>query len=128
MLLFAGIGSYYLWGLNALPLVGPDEPLYSEVAREMFVRRDFVSPTLGGHTWFEKPSLLYWMMMAGFRVFGVSEYGARIGPALCGLLTAGFVFWIGRTVERAAAVHNFLSTSDAAPGESEHDGLGAGAL
>jgi 4-amino-4-deoxy-L-arabinose transferase-like glycosyltransferase len=58
MLLFAGIGVYYLWGLNALPLVGPDEPRYSEVAREMFVRRDFVSPTLGGHTWFENPSLL----------------------------------------------------------------------
>lgn len=123
MLLFAGIGAYYLWGLNALPLVGPDEPLYSEVAREMFVRRDFVSPTLGGHTWFEKPSLLYWMMMAGYRVFGVSEYGARIGPALSGLLTAVFVCWIGRTVQRAVAVQNSLSTSEAASGESEHHGL-----
>jgi 4-amino-4-deoxy-L-arabinose transferase-like glycosyltransferase len=123
MLLFAGIGAYYLWGLNALPLVGPDEPLYSEVAREMFVRRDFVSPTLGGHTWFEKPSLLYWMMMAGYRVFGVSEYGARIGPALSGLLTAVFVFWIGRTIERAAVLQNSLTGSEATPGESEHAGL-----
>ena len=120
MLLFAGIGAYYLWGLNALPLVGPDEPLYSEVAREMFVRRDFVSPTLGGHTWFEKPSLLYWMMMAGYRVFGVSEYGARIGPALSGLLTAVFVYWIGRTIERAAVVQNSLARSEAAPDPARH--------
>lgn len=100
LLLFIAIGAFYLWGLGSLPLVGPDEPLYSEVAREMFVRRDFVSTLLAGHTWFEKPSLLYWMMMAGYRVFGVGEYGARIGPAVSGLLTGVFVYWIGRNVER----------------------------
>jgi len=104
LLLFIGIGGFYLWGLGSLPLVGPDEPLYSEVARGMFVRRDFVSTLLGGHTWFEKPSLLYWMMMAGYRVFGVGEHGARIGPALSGLLTGVFVYWIGRNVERCRAV------------------------
>jgi 4-amino-4-deoxy-L-arabinose transferase-like glycosyltransferase len=123
LLLFAGIGAFYLWGLNALPLVGPDEPLYSEVTRGMFVRRDFVSTMLGGYPWFEKPSLLYWMMMAGYQVFGVGEYGARIGPALSGLLSGVFVYWIGRTIERVGAVQNSLLKSEAAPAESEHDGL-----
>ena len=118
-----GFGAFYFWGLNALPLVGPDEPLYSEVAREMFVRRDFVSTTLGGHPWFEKPSLLYWMMMAGYRVFGVGEYGARIGPALSGLLTGVFVYWIGRTIERATPAQGSLLKSEAGSGELEHDGL-----
>ncbi|HYR76570.1 MAG TPA: hypothetical protein VEM96_12095 [Pyrinomonadaceae bacterium] len=105
LLLFLSIAAFYLWGLTVLPLAGPDEPLYSEVAREMFLRHDFVTPTLGGHTWFEKPSLLYWMMMAGYRVFGVGEHAARIGPALSGLLTGVFVYWIGSTIEslRAAA-------------------------
>ena len=106
LLLFLSIAGFYVWGLAVLPLAGPDEPLYSEVAREMFLRHDFVTPTLGGHTWFEKPSLLYWMMMAGYRVFGVGEHAARIGPALSGLLTGVFVYWIGTTIEslRAAAV------------------------
>ena len=104
LLLFIGIGGFYLWGLSSLPLVGPDEPLYSEVAREMYVRREFVSTTLGGHLWFEKPSLLYWMMMAGYLVFGVGEYGARIGPALSGLLTGLSVCWIARTIERCNGV------------------------
>ena len=27
-------------------------------------------PTLGGHTWFEKPALLYWIMIGAFRLFG----------------------------------------------------------
>lgn len=123
LLLFLGIAAFYLWGLNALPLVGPDEPLYSEVAREMFVRRDFVTTTLGGHPWFEKPSLLYWMMMAGYRVFGVGEYGARIGPALSGLLTGVFVYWIGRTIERAAPIPSSSLSSEAARAESQRDGL-----
>jgi 4-amino-4-deoxy-L-arabinose transferase-like glycosyltransferase len=100
LLIFAGIAGYYLWGLGALPLVGPDEPRYAEVAREMLARRDLITPTLGGLPWFEKPPLLYWLVMASYRVLGVNEYAARVGPALCGLLSALFVYWIGRTVRK----------------------------
>lgn len=104
LLLFFSIAAFYLWGLGLLPLVGPDEPRYAEVAREMFARHDLITPTLGGLPWFEKPPLLYWLMMAGYRVFGVSEYAARVGPALCGLLTAVFVYWIGNTIQDAGAL------------------------
>jgi 4-amino-4-deoxy-L-arabinose transferase-like glycosyltransferase len=94
-LLFIAIAAFYFWGLGSFPLVGPDEPRYAEVAREMLIRRDFITPTLGGLPWFEKPPLLYWMMMLAYRVLGVSEYAARIGPAICGLVTAGFIYWMG---------------------------------
>src|SRR5436190_6164911 len=110
LLLFISIAAFYLWGLGSLPFVGPDEPRYAQVAREMFTRRDLITPTLGGLPWFEKPPLLYWMMMLGYRVFGVNEYAARLGPALCGLLTAVFVYWIGRTVD-AEEVHYGERTS-----------------
>ena len=96
-LLFLAIAAFYLYGLGFLPLVGPDEPRYAQIAREMFMRRDFITPTLGGTPWFEKPPLLYWMMMASYRLFGVSEFSARLGPALCGLATAAFVWWIARS-------------------------------
>jgi 4-amino-4-deoxy-L-arabinose transferase-like glycosyltransferase len=102
VLLFIGIAVFYLWGLGLLPLIGPDEPRYAEVAREMFVRRDLITPTLGGHPWFEKPALLYWLMMASYRVFGVSEFAARFGSAVCGLATAAFIYWIGKSVTDAA--------------------------
>ena len=92
--LFLAVAAFYLYGLGSLPLVGPDEPRYAQVAREMLARRDLITPTLGGLPWFEKPPLLYWMMMASYRVFGVSEFSARLGPAVCGLLTAVFVYWI----------------------------------
>ena len=80
-------GFTFFYGLGSVPLLGPDEPRYVEVAREMYISGDWITPTLAGGVWFEKPSLLYWMTAAGFTVFGVSEFAARFGVAL--LSTAG---------------------------------------
>ncbi|MFN6964227.1 MAG: ArnT family glycosyltransferase [Pyrinomonadaceae bacterium] len=87
----------YFFGLS-IPLVGPDEPRYAQVAREMFERGDWVTPTLGGHTWFEKPALLYWLEIASYHVFGVNEFAARFGSALFGLCTVICLWLIGRRV------------------------------
>ena len=83
--LLLAVVAVYFYGLGAAPLLGPDEPRYAQVAREMGERGDWVTPTLGGHTWFEKPALLYWLMMAGYRVFGVSEFAARSARLARGL-------------------------------------------
>lgn len=101
LLFFLAATACYFYGLGRPPLLGPDEPRYAQVAREMFMRGDLITPTLGGHTWFEKPSLLYWMMMASYGAFGVTEFAARLGPACAGLLTVLIIFWMGRRVERA---------------------------
>ena len=100
ILLFVVTIVLYFYGLGQLPLVGPDEPRYAQVAREMFLRGDLVTPTLAGHTWFEKPALLYWMMIAAYAVFGVNEFAARLGPTLCGLLTVLGVWVFSRQIER----------------------------
>ncbi|TMK23504.1 MAG: glycosyltransferase family 39 protein, partial [Actinobacteria bacterium] len=99
LVLFAVVCGVYFYGLGAVPLVGPDEPRYAEVAREMFARGDLVTPTLGGHTWFEKPALVYWLMMAGYHVLGVTEFAARAGSALAGVLTFLLVAWAARRAE-----------------------------
>jgi 4-amino-4-deoxy-L-arabinose transferase-like glycosyltransferase len=103
-LLFPAFILFYFYGLGQLPFVGPDEPRYAQVAHEMFLRGDWITPTLGGHLWFEKPALLYWMTIAGFRLFGVAEWSARAAGAICGLLTVAAVFWIGRRTERRETV------------------------
>jgi 4-amino-4-deoxy-L-arabinose transferase-like glycosyltransferase len=101
ILLFLIIVAFYFYGLGLMPLVGPDEPRYAQVAREMFVRSDFITPTLGGRTWFEKPALLYWLMMGAYKLFGVNEFAARVGPALCGVLTVLGVWILTRHFERS---------------------------
>jgi 4-amino-4-deoxy-L-arabinose transferase-like glycosyltransferase len=85
----------YIFGLT-IPFVGPDEPRYAEVAREMFQRGDWITPTLGGFNWFEKPALLYWFEIVSYHIFGINEFAARLGPALCGLATIAAMWLIGR--------------------------------
>ncbi len=99
-ILFVAIAVFYFWGLGSFALVGPDEPRYAQVAREMFLRGDYITPTLGGLPWFEKPPLLYWLMILSYRVLGINEYAARLGPAICGLLTAVFIYAIGNAIDR----------------------------
>src|SRR4051812_47798135 len=90
----------YTVGLN-FPLVGPDEPRYAQVAREMLERGDWITPTLGGHPWFEKPALLYWLEIVSYKIFGVNEAAARFGPALFGLGTVLALAVIGRSLRRS---------------------------
>ncbi|MFL6227418.1 MAG: ArnT family glycosyltransferase [Pyrinomonadaceae bacterium] len=101
-LLLAGVALAYFYGLGRAPFIGSDEPRYAEVAREMYTRGDLVTPTLAGHTWFEKPALAYWAEMAGFQLFGVSEWSARLGAALAGWLTVLLLGWMCGRVERRA--------------------------
>ena len=101
VLLFLAVIAFYFYGLGHFPLLGPDEPRYAQVAREMFLRNDLVTPTLGGHLWFEKPALLYWMMIGSFKLFGVTEWAARVPSALAGVFTIAAVFVVARQATRS---------------------------
>ena len=73
--------------LGRLPLIDPDEGRYAEIPREMLEKADFITPTLNYVKYFEKPPLLYWLNAASIKIFGVTEFAARLPSALCGLLT-----------------------------------------
>ncbi|MEP7329230.1 MAG: glycosyltransferase family 39 protein [Betaproteobacteria bacterium] len=82
-------------GLDSRRLQHPDEGRYAEIAREMAVRGDYVTPRLNDLKYFEKPPLQYWVGALTFRVFGVSEWTARLPAALAGLLAVLVVGWTG---------------------------------
>ncbi len=79
------------FGINRLALIGPDEPRYAEVAREMFATGDYITPRLCGCPWFEKPALLYWMAAGAYHLFGVGEFAARFPAAFSALALALFL-------------------------------------
>ena len=85
----------YLQGLGNGPLLEPDEGRYAEIPREMLVTGDWVVPRLNGLVYAEKPPLVYWLTALTYRVVGVNELGARLVPALSGVLTVGVVAWFG---------------------------------
>ncbi len=114
-LLFAAlIVAVYLTGLT-IPLLGPDEPRYAQVAREMFLRNDWITPTLGGFDWFEKPALLYWLQIASYKLFGVSEFAARFGSALFGLGTVLSLWILGKSVSSSGFQVPSEETKDQKP-------------
>ncbi|MEY2414393.1 MAG: hypothetical protein QOD84_2999 [Acidobacteriaceae bacterium] len=81
-LLLAGFcGFLFFFGLGYFGLVGADEPRYAQVAREMFARHDWITPTLGGLPWLEKPIFYYWQAIVSFSMFGVSDWAARLPSA-----------------------------------------------
>jgi 4-amino-4-deoxy-L-arabinose transferase-like glycosyltransferase len=86
----------FFHGLGGIGLIGPDEPRYSAIAREMLATGDYITPRLYGNPWFEKPPLMYWFAALGFKIFGVNEFGARFPSALGATLSVFAVFWCGR--------------------------------
>lgn len=100
-LLLVLCGITFFLGLGGLPLVGPDEPRYAEIGREMWASGDWITPRLAGYLWFEKPVWLYWGQAISYHLFGVNEFAARFPSALSALLTVIFVaFVIGKLVSR----------------------------
>ncbi|MBI3952069.1 MAG: glycosyltransferase family 39 protein [Acidobacteria bacterium] len=89
---------FFFYRLGSFALIGPDEPRYAQVAREMLQRGDLVTPTIGNRPWLEKPALLYWLMMMSMRLLGVNEWAARLPSALMATLAVVVVYYTGKRV------------------------------
>jgi 4-amino-4-deoxy-L-arabinose transferase-like glycosyltransferase len=68
------------------PLLPVDETRYATVAWEMWHRGDLLVPHLNGVPYSDKPPLLFWLIQAGWRIFGVGEAWPRLLPALFSLV------------------------------------------
>lgn len=90
--LWALIGALYLSGLDAGGLLGPDEPRYAFIAREMARSGDWLTPRLWGEPWFEKPPLTYWMAAAAFRLGLGDDLAPRLPIALLSVIFLGWYF------------------------------------
>jgi 4-amino-4-deoxy-L-arabinose transferase-like glycosyltransferase len=84
----------YFSHLGAIGFVGPDEPRYAWIARDMAETGDWVTPRLYGKPWFEKPPLYYWGAALCFKLFGVSEAAARLPSAISALLATLALAWL----------------------------------
>ena len=84
----------YFSHLGAIGFVGPDEPRYASIARDMAETGDWVTPRLYGKPWFEKPVLYYWGAVLCFKLFGVSEAAARLPSAISALLATLALAWL----------------------------------
>lgn len=104
----------YLFGLTRTGLLGPDEPRYAAIGQAMAATGDWVTPTLWGVPWFEKPALQYWMTGIAFRLGLDEDLAPRLPVAI---LSVAFLIYFFLALRRefgeAAAFYStaILATS-----------------
>jgi 4-amino-4-deoxy-L-arabinose transferase-like glycosyltransferase len=79
-------------GLFTPGLLDDVDSIYIQIAREMLQRHDFVTPTIDGIRFFDKPPLMYWMAAGSMHVFGVHDWAARL-PLALGVLALFFAVY-----------------------------------
>jgi 4-amino-4-deoxy-L-arabinose transferase-like glycosyltransferase len=115
LLLVLVLAAIWFSNLDYRKLIRPDEGRYAEIAREMAVSGDWITPRLNGIKYFEKPPLQYWATAAAFRAFGVREWTARLWPALTGFLGILLIGFLGsRLYGTTAGFYAGLVTASAA--------------
>ena len=97
-LLFLGALLFHVAGTWTMPLIDRDEPRFAEASREMMQRGDYVVPYLNNRYRFDKPPLTYWAHTVMYRLFGETEFAARLPSAITAALTAVLLFAWGRRV------------------------------
>ena len=95
LLIAATLYICYFSNLNVIGFVGPDEPRYAWIARDMAETGDWVTPRLYGRPWFEKPPLLYWGGAIFFKTMpSQPEVAARLPSAICALIATLALAWL----------------------------------
>jgi 4-amino-4-deoxy-L-arabinose transferase-like glycosyltransferase len=74
-----------LYQLGDAGLFDPDEGRNAEKAREILVLNDWVTPHENFHPVLDKPMFFYWLIVVSYKLFGVSEWSARLPSALAAL-------------------------------------------
>jgi 4-amino-4-deoxy-L-arabinose transferase-like glycosyltransferase len=115
VLLLAGFCAFlFFYGLGHFGLIGADEPRYAQVAREMLDHHDWITPTLGGRPWLEKPPLYYWQAMFAYSLLGASDMAARIPSAVDATLLVVAVYLLFRRFRHGVEVDAALITASSA--------------
>ena len=82
--------------LGSFGIMDPSDGLYAEAAREMVESGNYLTPYFNYVPFLEKPILVYWLIAVSFKLFGVSEFAARLPAALAAVETVLFVFFAMR--------------------------------
>jgi 4-amino-4-deoxy-L-arabinose transferase-like glycosyltransferase len=76
-------------------LFSETEGQYAGAAREMVASHNCLLPTNNGIPRLQKPPLLYWVIIASYKILGVNEAAARLPVALAVVATVALIFLIG---------------------------------
>ncbi|HEV2348519.1 MAG TPA: glycosyltransferase family 39 protein [Terriglobia bacterium] len=103
LLLMLVAACIFFAGLGRLPLLDPDEGRNAEVAREMLVSGDWITPHYNTLAYLDKPAVFFWLVAGSFKLAGISEWAARFPSALMALGTMLLTWFMARRMLGASA-------------------------
>ena len=86
----------YVPGVWSPPLFDDADSVHAEAAREMMLRHDWSTLYINGLRYLEKAPLLYWAIAASYKIFGATDWAARLPLALAVLTLLLATFYVGR--------------------------------
>jgi 4-amino-4-deoxy-L-arabinose transferase-like glycosyltransferase len=95
MILIALAALLHLGTIGIGDLYSETEGQYAGAAREMVESHHWLLPTNDGIPRLQKPPLLYWLIIASYRILGINEAAARLPVALAVVATVTLIFLIG---------------------------------
>ena len=100
------VAAVLLFTNSGHPLFEPDETRNAQLALNIVESGDWISLTLYGEPYWDKPPLLAWLTAISYKCFGVSEWSTRLPSQISSLLLIGFILWSGTKLlgHRAVAI------------------------
>ncbi len=89
--------------LGARPLWNQDEGMHAATSKDMVTSGDWITPTLNGEPFYDKPALHNWLVALSFVVLGFTEFAARLPNALGGLGCVLVTYLLGRRLYGSSA-------------------------
>lgn len=104
---------------SILPLTDPTEGRYAQIAREMVVSGDWVTPRLwinGEHVPFlGKPPLFFWTAASSITIFGTNEFAVRLPSFVAGAALLILMYGVlSRYIGQRTAISATLMTATSA--------------
>lgn len=85
------------WGLGSTHFIPWDEAVYAKIAKNMVNTGEYTVLNWNlGSVWFEKPPLYIWLAALSMKIFGITEFAARLPSALFGFFTLFLVYKFGK--------------------------------
>lgn len=86
----------FTYGLGTGTLWDQDEALYTDIARHIAEGGDPFTLQSNGRPWFVHPPLFMWLQAATGRVFGLTEFTARVWSAVAAAAAVAVTFLLAR--------------------------------
>ncbi|MDW8032026.1 MAG: glycosyltransferase family 39 protein [Aquificaceae bacterium] len=87
---------FFIFGNWLLSFTSLDEGRNMDAVQNMIRTGDFINPQYNCQPRFEKPPLLYWLVVVSSYLFGLSEFSARLVSGLSALGLAGITYLLTR--------------------------------